>query len=99
MCEGGRPQPATLRPASHQDDMQAKKNQTETAKEWTQPADPSAQAISVYGIDIPKLNADHFVSYKATPVKIQYADGALHALSTNLSFFNDSLHIKLKDVA
>ena len=62
------------------------------------PLPPSAQAITVYGIDVPKLNADHFVSYKAAPVKIQYADGAVHPLSTNLSFFNDSLHIKLKDV-
>ena len=75
-----------------------KRSKLKLPKNRLNPLPPSAQAITVYGIDVPKLNADHFVSYKAAPVKIQYADGAVHPLSTNLSFFNDSLHIKLKDV-
>mmetsp|Transcript_34900 Transcript_34900/g.116641 ORF Transcript_34900/g.116641 Transcript_34900/m.116641 type:complete len:187 (+) Transcript_34900:70-630(+) len=62
------------------------------------PPPPSAQAISIYGIDVPKLDADYFVPYKAVTVKIKNADGTLHPASTNLGFFNDALHVKLKDI-
>ena len=97
-CTKKTPNPRHSAPQATRMTCKPERSKLKLPKNRLNPLPPSAQAIQVYGIDIPKLNADHFVSYKAAPVKIKYADGTLHALSTNLSFFTDMLHIKLKDI-